>query len=287
MNYRGRFIPNFKKSLKGKFHLQQKRTIIIPLVVASILLVLATLPGCSPETGTPAPLIETPPLEKVSTPSVAPEVVRDKVVAFLVTQYPADLAGKLERITWEKLPDLPVQALAMYAFRSDDWQMNMTVLPADLITYDGETLSEDTFDISLNYLSPPPFIRWTGFYGQNSGISEHSYVNRTGIIERIDPDRVRDQAYQFIIKEHPNAKITDEVVWSLIGSEETPGEIVNAYLASDIMVTVKWSEYSGVYSVSGYYEMVGDQFVEIEWNVTVSSDGSAITEEGYSYLGGE
>jgi hypothetical protein len=286
MNRRGRFIPNCMKSPRGEFQLLQERTTVW-LLVGLLVSVLATLQGCSTATGTPAPVVETLPVEKTAFPSVDPKVVRDKVVAFLATQYPADLAGKFEGITWEQLPGPSSQPLAMYAYRSREWQMNMTVLPADLITYDGETLIEDTFDISLNYLSPPPFIRWTGFYGENSGIAEHSYVNRSAITERINPEEVRDLVYQFIIQKHPNAKISDEVVWSLTGSEESPGESVQAYQAGDLLVTVNWSEYSGVYSVNGYYEGVGEQFVEIEWHVSVAADGSAITEESYSYLGGE
>ena len=248
---------------------------------------LISLTSCKDDTYLPEIEPPTSDVTENSFPSIAPEVARDEVIEYLVQQYPDELAPLFVNATWEKVPEPETHTFAVYGYRNPQWQIDLTVLPANVIEIDGVTLEEDTYDISVSFLSPPPYIRWVGLLAKNSGIIEQSYVNRSEILETIPPEQARDLAVQYIQDRHPSNESTIEIPWESIGSLEEGGEIVNAYQAGEWTVNVRWSEYTGEFSVNGYYEHIGDQYVEIDWNLIISADGNDITEERYMYFGGE
>jgi len=242
--------------------------------------------GCQAET--PPPEIQTnPPEAEAGFPSVDPVTVREAAVAYLQENHSDELGPKLSNLSWEAMPEPGTHSFAVFGFKTDSWQISLSVLPANLVEVDGETSGEDAYDISLSYLAPPPFIRWAGLYTASGGIREQSYAYRTETLPRIAPEQVRDLAFQTLRDEHPEAVELVSAAWELIGTQAGQGEMVSSYISGDWTVTVAWSEYTRAFSVYGLYESSGDQYVEVEWDATVSADGSSTSVNHFMYFGGE
>jgi len=177
--------------------------------------------------------------------------------------------------------------LATYGYQSEGWKITLTLLPANLIEIDGNTPTEDSFDISLSYITPPPYIRWIGRYSAKQGITEANYAYRFDPQSKISPDQVRTIALNAVQALQPD--IVELVVsdWELIGTQEGLGESVASYTSAGWTVTVTWSEYSGNFVVYGLYESISDPYVEIEWDATVAANGEDFVVNHFMYFGGE
>ena len=121
-----------------------------------------------------------------------PVVARDEVLEYIKEQYP-EVASLIGTPDWEKMPEPAMHALAVFGYKSGDWRINLTLLPAHLISLGGKTLEEDTFDIGVRYTaSPPPYILWQGRYAEGTGVEEILFVNRDDKVEAVSPEEARD-----------------------------------------------------------------------------------------------
>ena len=221
-----------------------------------------------------------------STPSIPSGAARDDVIAFIKENHP-ETASLIEPPSdWEPLPEPSVHAFAVYGYRSATWRMDMTLFYAGLVKVGGKDLEEDTFDIQLKYLSPPPYILWWGKYAESSGVVEESYAYRETEAEKIAPEVARDLAFGFIMEEHDEVHLPDEE-WRLTGVEEGIGQIKHTYEVGDWEVRVYWDEYTASYHVGAYYEYSSFIHYEtIEWEVQMSPGGESITELYFDFFGG-
>jgi hypothetical protein len=230
-------------------------------------LLAACLPASTPlPTPTPAP----------DFPSTQPPVARDAVVEYVRRQHP-EVADLLVSPAWEALPEPAVHALAVYGYVSDAWQIDMTVLPAELVEIDGVLLQEDTFDIEFKVRSPPPYILWSGKYAPDAGVTEDLFVDRQATMEAIAPEAARDLAFRFLVDGHPEVD-TPAQQWSEVEADESAWSSRYRYEAGDWRVAVLWYESTATYQVDGQYEYIGDQYVKIAWTVLVSADGKELQE---------
>jgi len=213
-----------------------------------------------------------------STPSIPSGAARDDVIAFIKENHP-ETASLIEPPSdWEPLPEPSVHAFAVYGYRSATWRMNMTLFYAHLVKVDGKDLEEDTFDIQLKYLSPPPYILWRGKYAESSGVMEDRYSYHETETDKIAPEVARDLAFGFIMEEHYEVSLPDEE-WRLAGVEEGVGQIKHTYEMGDWEVGVYWDEYTASYHVEAYYEYSSfTRYETIEWEVRMSPDGENIAE---------
>lgn len=225
-------------------------------------------------------------LPPTSTPSIPSGPARDDVLAFIEENHP-ETASLIEPPSdWEPLPEPSVHAFAVYGYRSATWRMNMTLFYAHLVKVDGKDLEEDTLDIQLKYLSPPPYILWWGKYAESTGVMEDGYSYHETETEKIAPEVARDLAFGFIIEEHYEVSLPDEE-WRLAGVEEGVGQIKHTYKTGKWDVGVHWDEYTASYRVRAYYEYKSfTHYAKIEWEVRVSPDGENVEELYFDFFSG-
>jgi len=218
-----------------------------------------------------------------STPSIPSGPARDDVIAFIKENHPETAALIEPPSDWEPLPEPSVHAFAVYGYRSATWRMNMTLFYAGLVKVGGKDLEEDTFDIQLKYLSPPPYILWWGKLAESSGVSYYYHETET---DKTDPEVARDLAFGFIMEEHDEVHLPDEE-WRFAGVEEGVGQIKHTYKTGDWEVGVHWDEYTASYHVEAYYEYSSlTHYETIEWEVRMSPDGENIRELYFDFFGG-
>ena len=230
-----------KKSSKSTL----RPTLILIIITIAALLIFSS---CGPQPRNSETLSDLPEPAQSST-EINPEEIRSAVINYLIDNYEAELGPRLKGLEWEVLPQSGTQAFAVYGYQADEWKMSFTLLPAALVDIEGETLTEDTFDISLSYLSPPPFIRWSGRYSANQGVIETGYAYQAEKQAKIAIEQVRDIAQAALKAQKPKIDELDISAWDLIGTQEGLGETVYSYISSGWTVTVVWSEFSGDFSV--------------------------------------
>jgi len=186
---------------------------------------------------------------------------------------------------WGELSEPRIHALAVFGFDTDTWRMNMTVLPADVVAVEGEVLKEDTYDVELRYIAPPPYILWQGMYAPSAGVTEDAFIHREIEVEAIAPEVARDIAFQYIQEAHPEVDEPHEA-WSQPQVSGGTGRTRYSYAAGDWRIEVYWSDYTATYEVHADYKYVGSHTVQIEWTAAVSADGEETTELYFDYFGG-
>jgi hypothetical protein len=169
---------------------------------------------------------------------------------------------------WVALPEPSVHALAVYGYTSDDWRIDMVVLPGGLVKVDGVLLQEDTFDVELKTRSPPPYILWNGKYAPDTGVTEDGYVNRERRVEAIPPENALDLAFRLIVQEHSEVDLSGQA-WSEVDADEGAWSSRYRYESGGWRVTVQW------------YESL-KHYVKIEWTVRVSADGERVEEQSFN-----
>ncbi len=255
-------------------------------IVFSLGLLLAAI-SCAPQTPATEAVVE-PAAPVAETGSIQPAFVRDEVIQYVQTNHADTIAAYLNNPTWAPRPEPETHTLAVFGFESDNWQISISVLPAGLFEVDGVTINEDTYNVELTYINAPPFIRWVGNYTQSSGVEEESFAFQASRTEKISAEKARDIALNLLHTAHPEiAQFLSQNDWELLGTQETADQSVDAYKMGDYTLSVNWTEYAGAFSVYGIYEQVGDQYIQIEWNIRVSADGSEASIENYQYFGGE
>lgn len=213
------------------------------------------------------------------------EHIRDLIIAHVTETHP-DTADLLANTKMDRLPALSTTMIETLQYGNDDWIMTIIVLPANLFTIDDKLVTEDTYDVELLYHNLPPFIQWSGRYGENAGLIETNFVNREQAIDRIPPEAARDAAFNYMQQNHE--EITSILApWTSSGMVEDLGNITYSYQANDWEITVVWDEYEGFYTILGFYTEKGeDTYIEINWEVRIDPDGKELKEIDYTYFGG-